>query len=724
MFIRTTRTRRGDKVYSYPQLVESYRKPNGKPAHKVVASLKDWSPEAIEGLKVALAAAREGKAVVPVEQISEAFADKHVVAANLEYLPLAVLMEGWSRWWLGELLDKLLPEASIVSHSQVLQTLVLHRCVAPDSKRAACAWYPTTALPELLGVKPRHLNNSRVHRALEALSQAEDALQDGLAERLRAAPGGVVATYLDLTDTWFVGRGPPMSRLGKTEEGLLREKVGIALLCDQRGFPLRWRTCQGNRYEPPVMLELLREAQRAGVLRDAPVVMDRAMGRGAHLETLLEARVNFLTALNRKEYRTFVSGGPWDVLGDIELLGSPNTRRRELKQLRQLASDAGLTEAEGGRFVLDLGVERIERPETDRVPALGGGALQELMREVLFMEQALASGWAPTLRALAGWYRCKARTLGRIRHLRYLEPAVQQRVLQGEVESLTLDELLSIADLDAPLQMKALRKLLARAAKQDRKPAVVRSILDLCRHSLLVRRVVWFSPELLLLRRATVRKRLEGLYAKVEQLNEDQRQRQRARDEVYMLADARRLLDKLHWIDAFEVSTRRRRGQGRSWCELVLNRNDEEWRRRRRLDGFGVLVAHPDLRQSAEKLVTLYFSKDVVEKDFQLIKSELDLRPVRHRTDPKVRAHVSLCMLALLLQRSLEHDLADADKPSTAVAATTTLSTCHLNRLEPAGARPYYSVTATSPEQREILVALDLEHLVDDQHVGGAIRPR
>ena len=70
------------------------------------------------------------------------------------------------------------------------------------------------------------------------------------------------------------------------------------------------------------------------------------------------------------------------------------------------------------------------------------------------------------------------------------------------------------------------------------------------------------------------------------------------------------------------------------------------------------------------------------------------------------------------------HDLADADQPSTAVSATTTLSTCHLNRPEPSGARPYYSVTAASPEQREILVALDLEHLVDDEAVGGRIRPR
>ena len=724
MFVRTTRVRRGDKVYTYPQLVESYRKPGGQPAHKVIASLKDWSPEAIEGLKVTLAAAREGKAVVPAEQITKSFADNHVVAANLAYLSLAVLMEGWSRWRLGELLDRLLPEASIVSHSQVLQTLVLHRCVAPDSKRAACTWYPTTALPELLGVKPRYLNNSRVHRALEALSHAEEALQDGLAHRLAAAPGGVVATYLDLTDTWFVGRGPPMSRRGKTKEGLLREKIGIALLCDQRGFPLRWRTCPGNRYEPRVMLELLREARAAGSLGDAPVVMDRAMGRGAHLEALSDADVTWVSALTRNQFHTLVPECPWDKLGDIELLGSPNTRKRELHQLGQLAREAGMKETADGRFLLDLGIDCFEREEGARAPALGGGAHEELMREVLFMEEALASGWAPTLRALARWYGCSPKTLHRVRHLRYLEPAIQERVLQGEAELLTLDELLAVADKDTDKQVRSFGVRLAVAKRQERKPAVARAILDLRRQRLLLRRVVYFSPDLLLRRRATVRKRLDRLYEHVELLNQEQRDRPKPRGEVHLLADMRRTLDRLHWIDAFEVSTRLRRSKGRRWHELVVERNEDEWKRRRRLDGFGVVVAHPRFTATAEGLVGLYFSKDVVEKDFQTIKSELDLRPVRHRTDPKVQAHVSLCMLALLLQRNLEQDLARGGLNDTAVAATQTLATCHLNRLEPTGARPYYSVTAASPEQRQVLAALDLEHLVDDRHVGGTIRPR
>jgi len=52
------------------------------------------------------------------------------------------------------------------------------------------------------------------------------------------------------------------------------------------------------------------------------------------------------------------------------------------------------------------------------------------------------------------------------------------------------------------------------------------------------------------------------------------------------------------------------------------------------------------------ELCRTYRAKDAVETDFQVIKSLIKLRPVRHRTDAKVRAHVTLCMLALYVRGS------------------------------------------------------------------------
>ena len=111
-----------------------------------------------------------------------------------------------------------------------------------------------------------------------------------------------------------------------------------------------------------------------------------------------------------------------------------------------------------------------------------------------------------------------------------------------------------------------------------------------------------------------------------------------------------------------------------------------------------------------------------IEKDFQTIKSVIKLRPIYSYTDPKVQAHVTLCMLALLLCRSLEHQLKQANLALSAAACLETLATCHLNRLrQRLGGRAVYSVTEATKVQREILHALGLGDLTDDQAVTTAL---
>lgn len=723
MFIRTTRVRRGQRVYEYPQLVESYRPKGGSPAHRVVASLKDWPPETVRALDLALRAAREGKILVPAIPTDGVPAEAIEVLQNLTYLPIGAYIDMWDRWALTDILDDLLPSSSICTHGQILQTLVLHRCIDPGSKLSACTWYPSTALPELLGIKARYVNNSRVHRALDALCEAENTLQARLAARVGSADGGVLATYLDLTDTWFVGRGPELARKGKTKEGLYREKVGIALLCDQRGYPLMWQTVEGGRYEPSVMFDLLERAVDDEIITCQPVVMDRAMGRGVHLAELSDAGIPFVTMLTRLEYASFVEGGPWEQFGGIELSCSPRVRKVEVERLGTLAVEAGMTPASNGRFVLDVGTAACKRADPVSAP-IGQDPIAELLREVEFMEQAFATGAASTMKDLAGWYDVEVRTIGRYLRLRPLCPEVRARVLQGEAVRVELRELTDIAGLPPQEQEPRFDVLLQDIADRATRTGKPPTILEHRRRHLLLRRVVWFSPELLLRRQRTAREQLSRLQASVQALNEAQRGQATPRPAVVMLADARSLLERLHWLNMFEVTTKARRMHGRQHHELVLTRNDDEWKRRRRLDGFGVVVAAPTVRRTARDLVDLYFSKDIIEKDFRVIKSEIDLRPVHHRTDPKVRAHVSLCVLALLLQRTLEQRLSAGGEAMTAARATSTLRTCHLNRLAPQGAEPHYTVTRPTPEQSQLLTHLGLLHLVDDAHVKGSLTPR
>ena len=72
-----------------------------------------------------------------------------------------------------------------------------------------------------------------------------------------------------------------------------------------------------------------------------------------------------------------------------------------------------------------------------------------------------------------------------------------------------------------------------------------------------------------------------------------------------------------------------------------------------RLDGKYLLsTSDPDL--SAEDIALGYKNLLEAERGFRDLKSTLELRPVFHRLEPRIRAHVLLCWLALLLIRVAE----------------------------------------------------------------------
>ena len=75
------------------------------------------------------------------------------------------------------------------------------------------------------------------------------------------------------------------------------------------------------------------------------------------------------------------------------------------------------------------------------------------------------------------------------------------------------------------------------------------------------------------------------------------------------------------------------------------------------LDGFYVLrTPVPAAQLDGPAVVTAYKNLKYVERDFRHLKSDdLDLRPVFHRLEDRVRAHVLICMLACYLTWHLRH---------------------------------------------------------------------
>jgi hypothetical protein len=84
---------------------------------------------------------------------------------------------------------------------------------------------------------------------------------------------------------------------------------------------------------------------------------------------------------------------------------------------------------------------------------------------------------------------------------------------------------------------------------------------------------------------------------------------------------------------------------------LTIERRQDRIDAEATLDGFYVLrTPVPASELDAAAVVTAYKNLKYVERDFRHIKSDdLDLRPVFHRLEERVRAHVLICMLACYL---------------------------------------------------------------------------
>ena len=86
-------------------------------------------------------------------------------------------------------------------------------------------------------------------------------------------------------------------------------------------------------------------------------------------------------------------------------------------------------------------------------------------------------------------------------------------------------------------------------------------------------------------------------------------------------------------------------------ASLAVTRKQDQIDAEAALDGFYVLrTPIPASQLDGPAVVTAYKNLKYVERDFRSIKADdLDLRPVFHRLEERVKAHVLICMLACYL---------------------------------------------------------------------------
>ncbi|NMG14251.1 IS1634 family transposase [Aromatoleum bremense] len=134
------------------------------------------------------------------------------------------------------------------------------------------------------------------------------------------------------------------------------------------------------------------------------------------------------------------------------------------------------------------------------------------------------------------------------------------------------------------------------------------------------------------------------------------------------------------------------------------------------MDGKLLLVTNAQELAPAEVL-TRYKALADIERGFKVLKSEIEIGPVYHRLPERIRAHASICFMALILHRIMRTRLRAAHTSLTPERALEQLHRIQHHRVRLGGSEPVTGVSSINAHQNEVLSALRVKKPVAPQQL-------
>lgn len=125
------------------------------------------------------------------------------------------------------------------------------------------------------------------------------------------------------------------------------------------------------------------------------------------------------------------------------------------------------------------------------------------------------------------------------------------------------------------------------------------------------------------------------------------------------------------------------------------------------MDGKLLLVTNAE-SLNPQDVIDRYKSLADIERGFKVLKSEIEIGPVYHRLPERIRAHASICFMALILHRVMRNRLKASDAGCTPERALEQLQRIQHHRVRLNGGEPVAGVSTISTEQSAVLHALGI----------------
>jgi transposase len=126
------------------------------------------------------------------------------------------------------------------------------------------------------------------------------------------------------------------------------------------------------------------------------------------------------------------------------------------------------------------------------------------------------------------------------------------------------------------------------------------------------------------------------------------------------------------------------------------------------MDGKLMLVTNVQ-DMAADEVVRRYKALADIERGFKVLKSEIEIAPVFHRLPERIKAHASICFMALILYRVMRQRLKLAGSDLSPEAALADLRRIQRHTVSINSSAPIHGVSTVQPRQAQALAALRIK---------------
>lgn len=284
MFLRSTRRFKDGKEHRYWSIVENRRCAGGKVVQRPVlylGEINDSQKESwcrvLEGFDETQGQSRQ-MALFPWDRQIPVHAVDIGIGVRLKDFSLHRPRQ-WGACWLacelykqlgldGFWSERLLPSREGTSWSDILQTLVCYRLIAPGSEwKLHRQWFEQSAMGDLLGHDYGLVEKNALYRVHDRILEHKRELFSHLSHKWKDLFGAKFEVLLyDLTSTYFEIDAPDPEHT-KKRFGYSRDKrsdcvqVVIALVVTPEGFPLAYEVLAGNTSDKTTLRDFLKKIE-------------------------------------------------------------------------------------------------------------------------------------------------------------------------------------------------------------------------------------------------------------------------------------------------------------------------------------------------------------------------------------------------------------------------------------------------------------------------------